>query len=73
MIMKSNRVVVPSTMRQEMLGRIHSGHLGMEKQKRLASGSAYWPGINKDIERGVQGCSTCQRFRPAQKRDYGNG
>ena len=23
MIMKSNRVVVPSTMRQEMLGRIH--------------------------------------------------
>lgn len=36
LLLKQNRIVIPSTLRQELLQRIHEGHLGVEKCKRRA-------------------------------------
>ena len=33
-ILKNDRILVPSSMRKEMLPRIHQGHMGIEKSKR---------------------------------------
>jgi len=33
-ILKNERIVVPSSLRKEMLQRIHQGHMGIEKSKR---------------------------------------
>ena len=33
-ILKNDRILVPSSMRKEMLQRIHQGHMGIEKSKR---------------------------------------
>lgn len=39
--------------------QLHEGHLGMEKCKRRARTSVYWPGINADIDKMVSNCKTC--------------
>ena len=68
-IMKGQRVVIPTKLRKEHMDRIHVGHLGMEKQKRMARQIVFWPKMNKEIEQRVQECSACQKFRPAQRRE----
>ena len=45
-ILKGERVLVPPSMRKEMLERIHQGHMGIEKSKRRARDVLYWPGMN---------------------------
>lgn len=43
-ILKNDRILVPSSMRKEMLQRIHQGHMGIEKSKRRARDVLYCPG-----------------------------
>ena len=66
LVLKGNRVVIPQSMRAEMLEKIHHGHLGAEKQKRVACQAMYWPSMNKEIDQRVQECGACQKYRPAQ-------
>ncbi|XP_061890021.1 uncharacterized protein K02A2.6-like [Entelurus aequoreus] len=66
LLLKRNRIVIPQTSRQDILQRIHEGHLGVEKCKRRARDTVYWPGINKDIDNMIGRCSTCQKYRNKQ-------
>ena len=36
LLLKQNRIVIPQDLRQDILQRIHEGHLGVEKCKRRA-------------------------------------
>ena len=65
----SHRIFVPSSMRTEMITRVHEGHLGIEKNKRRARMCIYWPGMNKDIEDVVNACDTCCKFRDKIRRE----
>ena len=56
-ILKGERVLVPPSMRKEMLERIHQGHMGIEKLKRRARDVLYWPGMNSQINDMVTRCS----------------
>ena len=58
-ILKSERILVPSSMRKEMLERIHQGHMGIEKSKRRARDVLYWPGMNSQISDKIAKCSIC--------------
>lgn len=66
LLLRQNRIVIPHSMRQDMLQRIHEGHLGVEKCKRRARQAIYWPGINGEIETMVQNCETCLKYRYKQ-------
>ena len=59
LLLKGQAVVIPVNMRQEMLDRIHSGHLGVTKCQRRAQGALWWPAINKEIEKKVKDCPMC--------------
>ena len=48
-ILKGNRIIVPSSMRPEMRKLLHSGHLGIEKTKTRARSSLYWPNIDHEL------------------------
>lgn len=53
LLLKKGRIVIPQAWRMDMMHRmhrIHEGHLGIEKCKRRARESVFWPGIYKDIE-----------------------
>lgn len=66
LILKTGRIVIPHALRRDML---HEGHLGIEKCKRRARESVFWPGINKDIETLVSNCEACQKHRTKQSKE----
>ncbi|XP_046544508.1 uncharacterized protein K02A2.6-like [Haliotis rubra] len=60
LILRGDRIVIPSTMRKEMLSKVHTGHMGMEKTKRRARDVLYWPGMSSQIDDLVSSCGICQ-------------
>ena len=65
-LLKSDRIVVPTAMRLEMLDLLHVGHLGISKCHQRALSSVWWPGLSKQIEHMVKNCATCARNAPDQ-------
>ncbi|XP_026050672.1 uncharacterized protein K02A2.6-like [Astatotilapia calliptera] len=69
LVLRQNQIVIPQSMRKDMLQRIHEGHLGVEKCKRRAREAVYWPGINRDIEEMIQKCETCLKHHYKQTKE----
>ncbi|KAI8519797.1 hypothetical protein Bbelb_030540 [Branchiostoma belcheri] len=55
-LLAGSRIIIPKSMRPEILQKIHEGHLGMEKSKLRAKTAVYWVGLYKEIERMKQSC-----------------
>ena len=53
-IVYGNRLVIPRSLRKDMLQKLHASHQGREKTKRRARQTLYWPGINNDIDTTVK-------------------
>ena len=68
LIFKGMRIVVPPSLRSEMLNRIHQTHLGLGKCKQRAREVLYWPSMNSDIEQRIQNCTTCAEYGNQQPR-----
>ena len=59
LLMRGNQAVIPASLRLEMLDRIHTGHQGITKCRERARISLWWPGLSKQLEELVKGCSEC--------------
>ena len=68
-ILKGNRLVVPRSMRKQMLNSIHEGHLGIEKCKRRAREVLYWPQMNTEITDMIENCTACLLHKPKQQQE----
>lgn len=68
-VFREAKVVIPQTLRKEMVKRAHEGHMGIEKSKRRARDVMWWPGMGAQIEEAVRRCEVCQRHRAAQPRE----
>ena len=68
-ILKGNRILIPSSLRYKMLEKLHQGHPGIEKTKQRARQTLYWPGINANIDNLVFRCTICQESRNANSRE----
>lgn len=47
-ILKDQRILIPLTMREIILEKLHQGHQGIEKTKQRARETDFWPGIKSD-------------------------
>ena len=65
-LLKCDRIIVPSSLRSEMRQKIHHGHLGIEKCKARARSTLYWPGMISEIVDIVSNCSVCLENRNYQ-------
>lgn len=65
----NERIIIPGSLRREVLQFIHEGHQGIVKSKLRAKALVYWPGINNDIENIVTECRTCEKFRRANRKE----
>ena len=65
LLMRENRLVIPSSMREEVLFTLHDGHQGIVKTKENAAASVWYPGITKDIELMIKTCPECAKYRKA--------
>ena len=66
LIFLNNRIVIPSTMRQEILKCIHERHMGIEKCKARARVCVYWPAMYEAIEHEVKKCPVCNKYSKKQ-------
>ena len=66
LILKDLRVVVPLTLRSQILNILHQRRIGIERTKLRALNTAYWPGISKDITELISNCEICISCRNAQ-------
>ena len=62
-LFKGEKVIVPNSMRTEMLKCIHSSHLDIEKCKRRARDILFWPGMNSQIQDVVSNCNICNMYQ----------
>ena len=62
----NNRIVVPRSLRTEVLDCLHSAHQGVVGMKARARTSVYWPGINCAISSRRAQCKTCDRIGRSQ-------
>ena len=68
-LFRGNRVIVPASMRSEMLKKIHASHIGIEGCLRRAREILYWPGMTSAIRDHVSACGTCNSFRMEQPKE----
>ena len=59
-IMRGDRVVIPQGLRQSVLKLAHEGHQGIVRTKARLRSRAWWPGVDHEVEKLIQGCYPCQ-------------
>ena len=68
-ILKGRHIVMPNSLRQQVLNQLHTNHMGIEKTKLLARESVYWSSINADIKSYIKHCATCLEFQQSQPKE----
>ena len=71
LLMKGNRLVMPLSMRLEILDRIHEAYQGITECSERAKTSFWWPGLSKQLEELAARCPTSvkERVNPAKVSD----
>ena len=69
LLVKGDRIIIPYTMRKEILERIHDGHMGITKCRERANQSVWWPHVSKNVQDRVATCGHCLEKRPSQARE----
>ncbi len=69
MLIFRDRIVIPASMRADILDRIHEGHQGVAKCRERAAMSVWWPEINQDIQDKVSACTFCQINNASQRKE----
>ena len=61
LLLRGDKIVVPSCLQQRLLCLAHENHFGISKSKSRLRRSYWWPGMDKDVERAVRNCFCCQQ------------
>lgn len=69
MVWKGNRILIPKCMRHDILKKIHSSHLGLEKCKLRARETVYWPNINTQLQDYLSNCQACLTHRKQNSKE----
>ncbi|KAK3924093.1 hypothetical protein KUF71_002423 [Frankliniella fusca] len=67
LVILEDKIIVPPSLRPEILRALHAAHLGIEKTK--ARQVVYWPGITNDIQTLISECRVCERHSAANYKE----
>ena len=59
LLLFQKRIVVPESLQQETLAKLHNGHQGIVRCRLRAQNSVWWPGISQRIKDVIEHCSVC--------------
>ena len=60
LLLRGDKLVIPSKLRDHVLRIAREAHLGITKTKLLLRGKVWWPGVDRQVEELVNGCGVCQ-------------
>ena len=68
LLLRGCRIVVPTAMKQDILEKLHTGHLGIVKCRERARQSVWWPGLSTQLVQMIKNCRECckQQCQPAE-------
>lgn len=58
-MLRGTRIVIPATLREELLKCAHEGHPGISLMKRRLRAKVWWPKIDQSVEAFVKKCFGC--------------
>ena len=64
-IVYNDRVIVPKSLRPNVINTLHAAHQGVSTMIARAESSVFWPGITKDIHDVRDRCHQCNRNAPS--------
>ncbi|XP_013172204.1 PREDICTED: uncharacterized protein K02A2.6-like [Papilio xuthus] len=59
------RVVIPGTLRKQIVEEVHAGHVGMVRMKQIARSYVWWPRLDAELEERARTCAACRDQRDA--------
>lgn len=62
-IYKGHCIYVHVSLKQSMLQKIHSNHMGATSNTRMAKDVLFWPGMSKDIQDMCSTCDDCAKYQ----------
>ena len=65
-ILYKDRVIIPPSLRGEVLSTLHATHQGVSMMTARAESSVFWPGISADISTTRKNCEHCHWMAPSQ-------
>ncbi|QQP37681.1 Transposon Tf2-6 polyprotein [Caligus rogercresseyi] len=65
----SNRIVIPTSLRRQVLDELHAAHQGRERMLQLARQSVHWPRIHEDLSNLSKGCDDCATHKASQAKE----
>ena len=66
---RSHQVIVPATLRDEMLQKIHKAHQGADSSMRRTRESLFWPGMQAAIREKYLSCGLCAQYLRERPRE----
>ena len=66
-ILRGNRIVVPQSLRKQILSLAHEMHQGIVKTKQFLRTRFFWPGMDDPTEEMIKNCQACVVNEPLNK------
>ena len=66
LLLLRRRLVIPETLRQNVIRYLHDTHQSITKTLENSTSSVWWPGLSHDIEKMVQDCDMCSKLRTSK-------
>ena len=61
LLLCGTRLVIPASLREETLRKLHEGHQGIVRSRLCAKTAVWWPGLSHDITDFIKKCPECSR------------
>ena len=59
-ILKANKIIIPTSLQKRVLNLAHESHQGIVKTKQLLRQKVWWPSIDIDVMNTIKTCHACQ-------------
>ena len=69
MVLKGRHIIIPNSLKQQVLNQLQINHMGIEKTKLLAHECIFWHSINTNIEKYIKQYTTCLEFQQMQPKE----
>ena len=63
LLLRGNRIIIPELLRDEVIKRLHTGHMGLTKTLDRAKAAVWWPGMSSQLKETVENCTVCSKER----------